>query len=128
MLAHGAEESQIGTLSTMHLGSMRQGPGRRVLAAGKEQPLLERAKAAVAESPHYVVLDFRRVHGLDATAARTFGTLASTLAVMGVQLIVTQARHSRLSWLEALPDACQRRMFPMLRMHLHASLFVQSQP
>ena len=32
----------------------------------------------------------RRVRGLDATAARSFGTLASMLGTMGVQLLVTQ--------------------------------------
>jgi len=68
----------------------RQGLGSRAQAIQSKQPLLERAKAALAESPRYVLLDFLRVHGLDATAARTFGTLASTLAMMGVQLIVTK--------------------------------------
>ena len=84
MLAQDAEATQVETLSTMHLGTLgsarpRSGPGSRGAAAHKEQPLLERATAAVAESPHFVLLDFRRVHGLDATAARTLGTLASTL-------------------------------------------------
>ena len=93
MLAHDSEESQLGTLSTIHGGGStrpRQGLGSRAQAIQSKQPLLERAKAALAESPRYVLLDFLRVHGLDATAARTFGTLASTLAMMGVQLIVTK--------------------------------------
>lgn len=93
MLAHDTEESLVGTLSTMHLGSAREGAARSKRTgqpAHKEQPLLERARAAVAESPRFVLLDFRRVHGLDATAARTLGTLASTLAMMGVQLVMTQ--------------------------------------
>ena len=31
----------------------------------------------------------RRMRGLDATAARSFGTLASSLGIMGVQMLVT---------------------------------------
>ena len=32
----------------------------------------------------------RRTRGLDATAARSFGTLASVLGTMGVHLLITQ--------------------------------------
>ena len=90
MLAHDSGGSQVAALSTIHGAGSRPGHGGRSRDMESKQPLLERATAAVAESPRFVLLDFRRVHGLDATAARTIGTLASTLATMGVQLIVTQ--------------------------------------
>lgn len=43
---------------------------------------------ALQEAPFYVLLDFRRVHGLDATAAQTFRTLSSRLRGTGVELVL----------------------------------------
>lgn len=45
--------------------------------------------AALAQSPRFLILDFRRVQGLDATAARSFVTLHNKLQRMGIQLIIT---------------------------------------
>eukprot|EP00887_Chlorella_sp_A99_P005506 scaffold1.g5506.t1 len=55
---------------------------------------LARVAAALEEAPHFLILDFRRVQGLDATAARTFVTLAARLARMGVQLIIAHTPAS----------------------------------
>ncbi|PRW58410.1 sulfate transporter [Chlorella sorokiniana] len=50
---------------------------------------VSKVAAALAESPRFLILDFRRVQGLDATAARSFVTLHNKLHRMGIQLIIT---------------------------------------
>ncbi|KAL4431193.1 hypothetical protein ABPG75_006449 [Micractinium tetrahymenae] len=55
--------------------------------SGGDQPT--KVAAALAESPRYLILDFRRVQGLDATAARSFVTLHNKLTRMGIQLVIT---------------------------------------
>ncbi|KAK9824383.1 hypothetical protein WJX72_009880 [[Myrmecia] bisecta] len=66
-----------------------------------EGSVKDRADAAVAAAPRFLLLDFRRVNGLDATAARTFSTLHSSLQQLGVELILTSLppSRSRLRWL-----------------------------
>ena len=49
--------------------------------------LRERAQAAAQFAPRFLLLDWRRVKGLDATAARTFGTLYNTLARMQARIM-----------------------------------------
>ena len=56
--------------------------------------LRERAQAAAQAAPYFLLLDWRRVRGLDATAARTFGTLHNTLARMQARLL-----HNKLATL-----------------------------
>ncbi|GAB4822722.1 hypothetical protein N2152v2_009768 [Parachlorella kessleri] len=53
------------------------------------------AAAALEQAPRFLILDFRRVQGLDATAARTFVTLHSKLHRKGIQLIITHLPTSR---------------------------------
>ncbi|KAL4419479.1 hypothetical protein ABPG77_008281 [Micractinium sp. CCAP 211/92] len=55
--------------------------------SGGNQPA--KVAAALAESPRFLILDFRRVQGLDATAARSFVTLHNKLTRMGIQLVIT---------------------------------------
>ncbi|BDA44720.1 Uncharacterized protein C24H6.11c [Coccomyxa sp. Obi] len=45
--------------------------------------------AAFAAAPRFILLDFRQVHGLDATSAQTFGTLWTMLERLGVELVIT---------------------------------------
>lgn len=47
---------------------------------------LSKIASALAESPRFLILDFRRVQGLDATAARSFVTLHNKLHRMGIQM------------------------------------------
>ncbi|KAL4452289.1 hypothetical protein ABPG75_007951 [Micractinium tetrahymenae] len=56
---------------------------------------LSRVAAALAESPRFLILDLRRVQGLDATAARSFVTLHSRLHRMGIQLLITHLPGGR---------------------------------
>jgi SulP family sulfate permease len=53
---------------------------------------LEGAGAALQEAPLVLLLDLTRVHGIDATAARTFATLHTRLARRGVRLALTGLR------------------------------------
>ena len=54
-----------------------------------------RMELAVSSAPKFVLLDFRRVHGLDATAARSFSTLFRRLQMLGVELIITHLPPAR---------------------------------
>ena len=47
--------------------------------------LRRRAVAAARSIPRFLLLDLRRVRGMDGTAASGFGTLANTLARLQVQ-------------------------------------------
>ncbi|KAL3148948.1 hypothetical protein ABBQ32_001807 [Trebouxia sp. C0010 RCD-2024] len=60
-----------------------------------EDPVRERFKAAAAVAPRFLLLDFRRVQGLDATAARTFFSLRSGLERLGVELVLTHMPSTR---------------------------------
>jgi MFS superfamily sulfate permease-like transporter/CRP-like cAMP-binding protein len=58
-------------------------------ASSNNEALLRRvAKTA----PRFLLLDFRRVLGVDATAAQTFGTLRMQLRRLGVELVLTRVR------------------------------------
>ena len=46
--------------------------------------LRRRAQAAARSVPRFLLLDLRRVRGMDGTAASGFGTLANTLARLQV--------------------------------------------
>lgn len=54
---------------------------------------LAKVAEALAEAPRFMLLDFRRVQGLDATAARSFVSLHGRLSRMGVQ---ARAKHNVL--------------------------------
>lgn len=57
---------------------------------GKASTHLEpRVKMLLPACPRFIILDLKRVHGLDATAARTLGTLWATLQGKGVHLLFT---------------------------------------
>ncbi|KAL3133431.1 hypothetical protein ABBQ38_007297 [Trebouxia sp. C0009 RCD-2024] len=60
-----------------------------------EDPVRERFRAAAAVAPRFLLLDFRRVQGLDATAARTFFSLRSGLERLGVELVLTHMPSTR---------------------------------
>ena len=47
---------------------------------GDSTGLRKRAEAAARSIPRFLLLDLRRVRGMDGTAASGFGTLANTLA------------------------------------------------
>ena len=55
----------------------------------------------------------RRVHGLDATAAQTFGTLWTMLARLGVELVITHLEQPGMRKLlqahGVIGDTCCRR-------------------
>jgi SulP family sulfate permease len=55
----------------------------------QQQLLLTRV---AANAPRFLLLDFRRVLGVDATAAQTFGTLQTQLRRLGVELVLTRVR------------------------------------
>eukprot|EP00878_Enallax_costatus_P013193 GHUV01013790.1.p1 GENE.GHUV01013790.1~~GHUV01013790.1.p1 ORF type:complete len:1035 (+),score=287.38 GHUV01013790.1:628-3732(+) len=76
------------------------------LAAAGSQPLSENAFAAAAQgvdqerlallerqAPAFVILDFRQVLGIDATAAQTLASLAMVLRRLGVELIMTRVTN-----------------------------------
>lgn len=71
--------------------------------------------AALAESPRFLILDFRRVQGLDATAARSFVTLHNKLQRMGIQLIITHipARRGNVRRLLAAQGLILRQPSPV---------------
>ncbi|KAA6425635.1 MAG: Sulfate Permease Family [Trebouxia sp. A1-2] len=60
-----------------------------------EGSVRERFQAAASVSPRFLLLDFRRVQGLDATAARTFHSLRSALERLGVELVLTHLPTTR---------------------------------
>ncbi|DBA74396.1 hypothetical protein WJX77_006646 [Trebouxia sp. C0004] len=60
-----------------------------------EGSVRERFQAAAAVSPRFLLLDFRRVQGLDATAARTFYSLRSALERLEVELVLTHLPTTR---------------------------------
>ncbi|KAI7843279.1 hypothetical protein COHA_003111 [Chlorella ohadii] len=79
------------------LDSARQAPGAAAEGAAPSCDARQgQLAAALADSPRFLILDFRRVQGLDATAARSFVALHNRLQHMGIQLIVTHlpARHA----------------------------------
>jgi len=51
-------------------------------------------RGVAAEAPRFLLLDFRRVLGVDATAAQTFGTLQMQLKRLGVELVLTRVRSN----------------------------------
>lgn len=63
--------------------------------AEPEPPLLSprcdqgRVRAALDAAPLFLILSFKRVQGMDATAARTFVGLRMRLERMGVELVIT---------------------------------------
>ncbi|KAK9810835.1 hypothetical protein WJX73_000129 [Symbiochloris irregularis] len=65
----------------------------------------ETLRAAFAAAPRFILLDFRQVHGLDATAAQSFGTLWSRLRTMGVELVLTQLHPETDATMLRLLDA-----------------------
>ncbi|KAK9811232.1 hypothetical protein WJX72_000395 [[Myrmecia] bisecta] len=71
--------------------SSRHGPG--------SSSLQERTAAALQASPRFLLLDFRLVHGLDATAAQTFSTLRTTLGRLGVELVLTNIHDEEMKQL-----------------------------
>lgn len=68
-----------------------------------------RAELALQAAPRFLLLDFRRVAGVDATAARTFATLASQLHNMGIELILAHLPARRCA---ALPS-CFVSLLPL---------------
>jgi len=62
-------------------------PSQGALPSSGLLRLRQRAEAAAQQAPRFLLLDWRRVKGLDATAARTFGTLHKTLARMQVCML-----------------------------------------
>jgi hypothetical protein len=55
----------------------------------KEAELLEPAAAAVASARRFLLLDLRRVTGIDATTASSFAMLRRTLESRGVTMVLT---------------------------------------
>jgi hypothetical protein len=55
----------------------------------KEPALLEPAAAAVASARRFLLLDLRRVTGIDATTASSFALLRRTLDSRGVTMVLT---------------------------------------
>ncbi|KAL6776708.1 hypothetical protein ACKKBF_B30640 [Auxenochlorella protothecoides x Auxenochlorella symbiontica] len=49
----------------------------------------EKLQGALIRAPLFLILDFKRVQGMDATAARTFVSLHVRLQRLGVQLVIT---------------------------------------
>ena len=66
--------------------SHRHPPTHPPLLAASAGEQLSNVAAALAESPRFLILDFRRVQGLDATAARSFVTLHNKLQRMDIQV------------------------------------------
>ena len=57
----------------------------------------QRTREAYAAAPRFVLLNFRAVHGLDATAAQTFGNLYSRLqARLGCSSCTLHAAHRQV--------------------------------
>lgn len=57
---------------------------------GVAQPKdVEEVQEALAAAPYFLLLDFRHVSGLDATAARSFSLLFHSLHTQGVEMIIT---------------------------------------
>ena len=59
-------------------------------ATPKQHEHLLLLRRVAAGAPRFLLLDFRRVLGVDATAAQTFGALRARLARMGVELVLTR--------------------------------------
>lgn len=57
--------------------------------SGRQEEGDARLQAALQAAPLFLILDFRRVQGMDATTARTFTGLHTRLQRLGVQLIIT---------------------------------------
>eukprot|EP01025_Chloroclados_australasicus_P038986 TRINITY_DN4023_c0_g1_i5.p1 TRINITY_DN4023_c0_g1~~TRINITY_DN4023_c0_g1_i5.p1 ORF type:complete len:784 (+),score=96.96 TRINITY_DN4023_c0_g1_i5:30-2354(+) len=68
---------------------------------GKLPELTEQCIKAVEAAPKFLLLDFRRVTGLDATAARTLASLVNSLNQMGVTLLITHLPVRR-PWIKRL--------------------------
>eukprot|EP01023_Acetabularia_acetabulum_P049289 TRINITY_DN5257_c0_g2_i2.p1 TRINITY_DN5257_c0_g2~~TRINITY_DN5257_c0_g2_i2.p1 ORF type:complete len:544 (+),score=84.96 TRINITY_DN5257_c0_g2_i2:163-1794(+) len=68
---------------------------------GTPPQLTDHCIAAVQDAPRFLLLDFRRVTGLDATAARTLAALVNTLHQMGVTLLITHLPERR-PWIKRL--------------------------
>ena len=56
--------------------------------------LLLQVSAALQAARKYLVIDFSRVRGLDATGARTFSTVCHDLADLGITPVFTRVAHS----------------------------------
>ncbi|CAD7702019.1 unnamed protein product [Ostreobium quekettii] len=54
-----------------------------------------RIECAVNSAPKFLLLDFQRVHGIDATAARSFSTLCKKLQMIGVEAFITHLPSTR---------------------------------
>ncbi|KAK9845864.1 hypothetical protein WJX81_004564 [Elliptochloris bilobata] len=54
----------------------------------------DRTKEAFAAAPQFLILDFRMVRGLDATAAQSFGSLRSLLQRLKVELIIVELENA----------------------------------
>lgn len=67
--------------STAVAGGVNGGTG---VGAGAPDHTWARRVLALADAPAFVILDFRAVSHLDATGARTFGTLLNSLASRGI--------------------------------------------
>ncbi|KAF8062987.1 hypothetical protein HT031_003826 [Scenedesmus sp. PABB004] len=73
------------------MGNKPPGAGAAASGAGDDASLDAEALALLERSaPCFVILDFRRVLGVDATAAQTLGSLAMVLRRMGVELVLTR--------------------------------------
>ncbi|KAK9845896.1 hypothetical protein WJX81_005443 [Elliptochloris bilobata] len=99
-------------------GAANSGARRPRLGRGAGEEALwapgvrERTRAAFAAAPQFVMLDFRMVRGLDATAAQTFGTLRSLLQRQGIELLISELSNANAAALLTAhgvigPDACR---------------------
>lgn len=73
-------------LSTAPIASVLRAAG---LDPEAEPNLLEASSAAVADARRFLLLDLRRVTGIDATAASTFALLRRSLETRGVTMVLT---------------------------------------
>lgn len=82
----GGEEAMVAAVA----GGAEGGGGSKLTTARRNQQLL--LARVAANAPRFLLLDFRRVLGVDATAAQTFGTLQTQLRRLGVELVLTRVR------------------------------------
>ena len=64
------------------------------LSSIRRRTMVRQAVTSMTDAPLYVILDFRLVPSMDATAARTFATLANSLYSRGIQVCSPGANNA----------------------------------
>ncbi|KAK9847078.1 hypothetical protein WJX84_002130 [Apatococcus fuscideae] len=116
---HEVSEALLHMDAAREGGELKSSPGKKMRQEPSFDNFLqgqglaeqqESVSLALAVAPRFLVLDFRRVNGLDATAARTFGTLCASLGARGIEMIITHVPKKQMRKLMRshgiiLPDA-----------------------